>query len=118
MFDTIRKRDGRYVPFDAEKITKAIEEAGQATAEFGRDQAQKLMIRVLNLAEKIHGEKTLSVEEVQDIVEEVLLSSPFRTTAKRYIIYRDQHARLREVVDKMEVDLVDQYLKKMDWKIN
>jgi len=118
MFETIRKRDGRYVPFDAEKITKAIEEAGQATGEFGRDQAGKLMLRVLSMAEKIHGDKVLGVEEVQDIVEEVLLSSPFRTTAKRYIIYRDQHARLREIADKMEVDLVDQYLKKMDWKIN
>lgn len=118
MFEMIRKRDGRYVPFDAEKITTAIEEAGQATGEFGREQARKLMIRVLSMAEGIHGDKTMGVEDVQDIVEEVLLSSPFRTTAKRYIIYRDQHARIREIADKMEVDLVDQYLKRMDWKIN
>ncbi|MDO9586002.1 MAG: ribonucleoside triphosphate reductase, partial [Syntrophales bacterium] len=44
--------------------------------------------------------------------------SPYRRTAKSYIIYRDQHARLREITNKMEVDLVDQYLKKIDWKIN
>jgi len=51
-------------------------------------------------------------------VEEVLLSSPYRSTAKAYIIYREQHARLRDITNKMEVDLVDQYLKKSDWKIN
>ena len=44
--------------------------------------------------------------------------SPYRRTAKAYIIYRDQHARLRELANKMEIDMVDQYLKKPDWKIN
>lgn len=114
----IRKRDGRYVKFNAEKITTAIEKAGAVTGEFDEKTARKLTIRVLNLAEKVFGDKIMGVEDVQDIVEEVLLSSPYRTTAKRYIIYRDQHARLREMADKMEVDLVDQYLKKIDWKIN
>jgi len=114
----IRKRDGRYVKFNAEKITSAIEKAGAVTGEFGDKTARKLTIRVLSLAEKVFGDKIMGVEDVQDIVEEVLLSSPYRATAKRYIIYRDQHARLREMADKMEVDLVDQYLKKIDWKIN
>jgi len=73
---------------------------------------------VLNLAEKLYDSKIMEVEEIQDIVEEVLLSSVYRKTAKAYIIYRDQHARLREIANKMEVDLVDQYLKKIDWKIH
>jgi len=60
----------------------------------------------------------MTVEEVQDIVEEVLLDTLHRRTAKAYIIYRDQHARFREITNKMEVDLVDQYLKKIDWKIH
>jgi ribonucleoside-triphosphate reductase len=114
----IRKRDGRLVKFNAEKITDAIAKAGAATGEFGYDAARKLTIKVLNLAEKFFDNKIMSVEEVQDIVEEVLLSSSNRLTAKAYIIYRDQHARLRDIANKMEVDLVDQYLKKIDWKIN
>lgn len=118
MHSKIRKRDGRYVRFNAEKITSAIEKAGAVTGEFDVKTARKLTIRVLNLAEKVFGDKIMGVEDVQDIVEEVLLSSPYRNTAKRYIIYRDQHARLREMANKMEVDLVDQYLKKIDWKIN
>ncbi len=118
MHTKIRKRDGRYVKFNTDKITNAIEKAGVATGEFDEKKARSLTIRVLNLAEKVFGDKIMGVEDVQDIVEEVLLSSPYRKTAKAYIIYRDQHARLREIANKMEVDLVDQYLKKIDWKIN
>ena len=114
----IRKRDGRLVKFNAEKITNAIAKAGTATGEFDTKEARKLTIRVLNLMEKLFDSKVLTVEEIQDIVEEVLLQSPYRTTAKSYIIYREQHSRLRDIANKMEVDLVDQYLKKADWKIN
>jgi len=118
MYGKVKKRDGRLVQFDAEKITNAIEKAGDATGEFDDKVARRLTIRVLNLAEKLFDSKLMTVEEIQDIVEEVLLTSVYRKTAKAYIIYRDQHARLREIAQKMEVDLVDQYLKKLDWKIN
>ena len=104
--------------FNAEKITSAIAKAGAATGEFDAAVARKLTIKVLNLAENLFNDTILNVEEIQDIVEEILLGSPYRRTAKAYIIYRDQHARLREITNKMEVDLVDQYLKKKDWKIN
>ncbi|MBN1470770.1 MAG: ribonucleoside triphosphate reductase [Syntrophaceae bacterium] len=114
----IKKRDGRLVKFNAEKITNAIAKAGIATGEFDIKEARKLTIKVLNLAEKLFDSKILSVEEIQDVVEEVLLNSTFRKTAKAYIIYRDQHSRLRDIANRMEVDLVDQYLKKLDWKIN
>ena len=114
----IRKRDGRLVKFNAEKITNAIAKAGAATGEFDIKEARKLTIKVLNLAEKLFDSKVLTVEEIQDVVEEVLLQTPYRKTAKSYIIYRDQHSRLRDITNKMEVDLVDQYLKKLDWKIN
>lgn len=118
MHAKIKKRDGRLLKFNAEKITSAIAKAGAASGEFDHAVAKTLTIRVLNLAEKIFDNRITTVEEIQDIVEEVLLSSSYRKTAKAYIIYREQHARLREITNKMEVDLVDQYLKKMDWKIH
>ena len=114
----IRKRDGRVVRFDAEKITNAIAKAGSATQEFDVKEARKLTIKVLNLASQFFHGEIPDVEEIQDIVEEVLLQSPYRKTAKAYIIYRDQHSRLRDITNKMEVALVDQYLKKVDWKVN
>ena len=118
MFEKIKKRDGRIVKFDAEKITTAIAKAGAATGEFDRKIAQKLTLKVLNLAQQAITHKIPTVEEIQDVVEEVLLSSPYTKTAKAYIIYRDQHAKIREISDKAKVDLVDQYLEKIDWQVN
>ncbi|MCK4453020.1 ribonucleoside triphosphate reductase, partial [candidate division WOR-3 bacterium] len=93
MFEKIRKRNGMIVKFDADKITKAIAEAGTATSEFDKKIAQNLTLKVLSLAQQVITHKIPTVEQIQDIVEEVLLSSPYRKTAKAYIIYRDQHAR-------------------------
>jgi anaerobic ribonucleoside-triphosphate reductase len=57
------------------------------------------------------------VEEVQDIVERVLLDSPYYKTAKAYIIYREQHAQIRRIATEAQVDLVEHYIRKLDWKI-
>jgi ribonucleoside-triphosphate reductase len=118
MFTEIEKRDGNKAAFKAEKITSAIAKAGKATGEFDEKVAKRLTIKVLNLSQQVIGDKVPTVEEVQDIVEEILLSSTYRKTAKAYIIYREQHARIREITDKASVDLVDQYLKKTDWRVN
>ena len=118
MFKRIRKRDNRIVKFDAQKITDAIAKAGKATGEFDEKIARMMTLKVLSLAEQLIPRKTPTVEEIQDIVEEVLLSSPYRKTAKAYIIYREQHARIRDIIGKSNVDLVDQYLQKLDWQVN
>jgi len=118
MFKKIRKRDNRIVKFDAQKITDAIAKAGKATGEFDEKIARLMTLKVLSFAEQVIPRKTPTVEEIQDIVEEVLLSSPYRKTAKAYIIYREQHARIRDIVGKSNVDLVDQYLQKLDWQVN
>jgi anaerobic ribonucleoside-triphosphate reductase len=116
-FTDIRKRDGRVVPFDLGKITAAIARAGRATGEFGDLTASRLALRVLTLAQAALPPQTPTVEQIQDIVEEALLTSPFRKTAKAYIIYRDQHARMREMVQQADLDLVDRYLERLDWNV-
>ena len=113
----IRKRDGRAEIFDGKKITGAIQKAGEATSEFGAEEARKLGLKVMSLIYSLQDTLDLTVESVQDIVEEVLLASPYRRTAKAYIIYRDQHARIREMVRKADVDLIDSYLAKSDWRV-
>jgi anaerobic ribonucleoside-triphosphate reductase len=118
MVTVIEKRDGMTVPFEASKITNAIAKAGKATGEFDEKVAKRLTIRVLDLAQQVIADKTPAVEEIQDIVEEILLSSTYRKTAKAYILYREQHARIREISNKATVDLVDQYLNKTDWRVN
>ena len=118
MFEKIRKRNGMIVKLDANKITKAIAEAGIATSEFDKKIAQILTLKVLSLAQQVITHKIPTVEQIQDIVEEILLSSPYRKTAKAYIIYRDQHARIREITAKANVNIVDQYLGQIDWQVN
>lgn len=113
----IKKRDGRVVPFDSQKITCAIAKAGQATQEFGERDARKLTLKVLTLAHELRLGTLPEVEEIQDIVERVLLDSPYYKTAKAYILYREQHAQIRAITTKAHVDLVDHYISKLDWKI-
>ncbi len=117
VFDKIKKRDGRVVEFDGAKITAAIAKAGEATAEFGEREARKLTLRALTLAHELRLGPVPEVEEIQDIVERVLLDTPYYKTAKAYIIYREQHAQIRNIASRASVDLVEQYILKLDWKI-
>ena len=118
MFSKIKKRNGNLDDFNSEKITDAILKAGKATDEFtDRNIAQKLCLKVLSIAENSVKQEIPTVEQIQDIVEEVLLSSIYKKTAKAYIIYREQHRKLREMIASAKVDLIDRYLEKKDWKV-
>ena len=117
VFEKIKKRDGRVVEFDSTKITAAISKAGKATGEFGERDARKMTLRVLTLAHELRLGPIPEVEEIQDIVERVLLDSPFYKTAKAYILYREQHAQIRKIATKASIDLVEHYIQKLDWKI-
>ena len=117
MYNRIMKRDGRIADFDAAKITEALFKAGQSSGEFGMDAARQMTMRVLALHQSMGREQVPTVEEIQDVVEEVLLASPYKKSAKAYILYRDQHARVRELVNKADVELIDRYLNRQDWKV-
>ena len=118
MYKSIKKRDGRTVKFDRKKIEKAIEKAGLETGEFDAAQAVELTDKVLGVLETRNQKRLPSVEDIQDIVEDVLIDSKFKKTAKAYIIYRDQHKKLREITSNAHVDLIDKYLGNLDWKVN
>lgn len=117
MFEMIKKRDGRNVAFDSSKITAAIYKAGKATGEFGERDAKKLTLKVLTLARELRIGTNPEVEDIQDIVERVLLDSTFYKTARAYIIYREQHAQIRNITTKANVDLVEHYISQQDWKV-
>ena len=118
MYKSIKKRDGRTAKFDRKKIEKAIEKAGLETGEFDAAQAVELTDKVLGVLETRNQKRLPSVEDIQDIVEDALIDSKFKKTAKAYIIYRDQHKKLREITSNVHVDLIDKYLKNLDWKVN
>ena len=118
MYKSIKKRDGRTAKFDRKKIEKAIERAGLETGEFDAAQAVELTDKVLGVLETRNQKRLPSVEDIQDIVEDALIDSKFKKTAKAYIIYRDQHKKLREITSNAHVDLIDKYLENLDWKVN
>jgi len=113
----IRKRDGRLVAFSAARITRALTRAGEATGEYDSAMAHRLTVRVVNLLLGTIADPIPTVEQVQDMVEEVLLDSPFRKTARALIVYRDQHKRLREITARQDVALIEGYLKQLDWQV-
>jgi anaerobic ribonucleoside-triphosphate reductase len=118
VIEKIKKRNGSVVEFNSSKITTAIANAGHATGEFDEREARKLTLRALTLAHEMRLGPVPEVEEFQDIVERVLLDSVFYKTAKAYIIYREQHAQIRQMATRANVDLVDHYIQKLDWKVN
>jgi len=117
MHSQIKKRNNEVVPFDKEKIIFAITKAGEVTGEFDREEAIKLTKKVIIHAEEITKDKIFQVEEIQDIVEDTLLQSKFKKTAKAYILYREQHTQLRDITHTFNNDFVEQYLHKTDWKV-
>ena len=117
-FKSIVKRDGRVVEFEFEKIVNAIAMAGSATGEFEKEVAETIAAAAVRAVYAATDKGTTSVEEMQDAVEEILLSSQYRKTAKAYILYREQHANIRNIVNTSNVDLIGQYLDKIDWQVN
>ena len=101
MFKSIKKRDGKVVAFNEEKIADAIAKAGAATGEFGTDRAKNIAEKVVRVAEDKIKSRIPTVEQIQDIVEEVLMESAFKTTAKSYIEYRAERNRVRNAKTKL-----------------
>ncbi len=118
----IQKRDGTRVAFDKGKIRLAIAKASRAAGRGDADGiASEITGAVLSFLEIFYGEKGHpTVEQVQDLIEKVLIEKGYAEIAKAYILYREQHAKLREA-EKLLANatrMVDSYLQKMDWKVN
>ncbi|MEG2119942.1 MAG: anaerobic ribonucleoside-triphosphate reductase, partial [Pseudoflavonifractor sp.] len=93
----IKKRDGRLVAFDEEKIVHAITKAFDATYKPGYDDtAKRLADEVMSILE-VEGIPQPEVEHVQDLVERVLMDDGYIQTAKAYILYRSDRSRSREM---------------------
>lgn len=116
----VLKRDGRRLPFDATKIRSAIARAGQASGEFDADEAALLSAQVTKvLIHRFHGQPP-AIEQIQDVVEQTLIAANHLKTARAYIVYREQHAKLRQD-RKTLVDVessINEYLNRQDWRVN
>jgi ribonucleoside-triphosphate reductase (formate) len=117
---SILKRSGAPAPFDASKIRTAIERAGKATGAFDAEEAQLLAIQALKVIAHRFGDRTPHIEQIQDVVEQVLISANHFTTARAYIVYREQRSRLRSdqrtIID--VASSINEYLDRADWRVN
>lgn len=116
----IIKRSGRKVPFNESKVARAIEKALHATGAYKASIPDKITKRVIEEleAERAKDENYIpSVEAVQDFIEKELMEGGFHETAKAYILYREQHAQIRRMIQTESIDLVDQYLSRADWQV-
>ena len=118
--ESITKRDGTLAPFDENKIYNAILKAGTSTGEFDESDAWLLTAQVMKVINHKFTESLPSIEQIQDIVEQVLISANYFATAKAYILYRDKRNRMRSD-HKVMVDVessINEYLEKLDWRVN
>ncbi len=93
----VRKRDGSLVPFQPEKIERAIYKALLATRTGDEALASDLAGRVVATLQQRTGRRTPTVEEIQDIVEETLMSRGYASVARAYMLYRQQRAEVRRL---------------------
>lgn len=119
MITSIIKRDGSIEPFNPEKIVIAISKAGSATGEFDT-QVSKELVRSMVLP-RINAKKgrAVSVEDVQDIVENVLFDTAFEKSYKAYTLYREDRRKSRET-KKALIDVeksMNEYLRQDDWRV-
>lgn len=114
----VRKRDDTRMPFDVGRIKTAIFKAGRASGEFDNSEAVLLVAQVLKVLTHAHDDEP-SIERIQNVIEQVLISANHLKTARAYIVYREQHARLRQdhrtLVDVTQA--VNEYLEREDWRV-
>jgi ribonucleoside-triphosphate reductase (formate) len=115
----VRKRNGEIVDFDQKKIASVVYKALFAVGRDDEDLANRLSEQVIQiLNSKFHPRSIPAIEEIQDLVEEVLIKENLVKAAKAYIIYREQHARLRELKQLLDSnDIIEGYLKQIDWRV-
>ncbi len=116
----VEKRDGTITDFELAKISEAIKKAFEAEEkQYGKDMLDMISLRVTaDFQKKIQGDK-VTVEDIQDSVENVLIQCGYSDVAKAYILYRKQREKVRNmkstILDYKEI--VDSYVKVEDWRV-
>ncbi len=116
----VLKRDGKLVDFELSKISDAIKNAFEAqNKQYNQNIIDFLALKVTaNFEEKISEDK-ITVEDIQDSVEAVLVQAGYADVAKAYILYRKLHEKMRNmkstILDYKEI--VDSYVKVTDWRV-
>ncbi|MBW2993507.1 ribonucleoside triphosphate reductase, partial [Candidatus Woesearchaeota archaeon] len=115
-----KKRDGKLVEFDQKKITNAIFKAAESVGGKDKTTAQQLSDKIVDVINsKFSIKKIPTVEEIQDVVENVLIEQGHAKTAKAYILYRQKHKEIRATKSTFidVTNTINSYLDKLDWRV-
>lgn len=104
MVNKVRKRDGRIVDFDFNKIIEAVKKAFESQ---GENYHEELAKTIYGNFELFDDEKIISIETIQDEVENILMDCGYNKVAKAYILYRERHNESRFI--KERIDYMDRY---------
>lgn len=102
----VKKRDGRYAFFDFNKIVAATAKAFEEVDGKITDESRRVIYSVADYIEK-HSRPSITVEEIQDLVEKKLMASSRKDVAKAYIIYRNDRTRIREQNSRLNKQISD-----------
>ena len=116
----VKKRNGKVVDFEIEKITEAMKKAFDASdTKYDDNVVDFLGLKVTSDFQNKIKDDVVTVEDIQDSVESVLMNAGYADVAKAYILYRKLHEKMRNVkstaLDYKKV--VDSYLKVSDWRV-
>lgn len=106
----VRKRNGTLVLFDIKKIVQVVSRAMRAAEEFTESAPESVAVAVVEELAAHHANNfsAPSVEDVQNVVEKQLMLKKFPATAKAYILYREQHAKIRERMQMIDPEVAKQ----------
>jgi ribonucleoside-triphosphate reductase len=93
----ILKRDGREAPFNIEKISNAIYKAGMAAGSMDWEEAMEVSEKAVGRLERAFKGRIPAVEEIQDTVEQVMIECGLASAAKKFILYRAERTKIREM---------------------
>ncbi len=114
--DSVKKRSGEIVPFDAKKIFDAIKAAVAVTCEISDADIAKITQDVLTRLDKKYAGQIPDIENIQDTVVQTLMDAHAYKTAESYIIYRQKRAETRNaLVD--AVSVIGDYVSEADWRV-
>ena len=116
----VKKRDGKIVEFNLVKISEAIRKAFEAQEKnYNQDIIDMLALKVTAAFEPKISDELISVEDIQDSVESVLIQAGYDDVAKGYILYRKQREKIRNLNSTLldYKEIVDSYVKVTDWRV-
>lgn len=99
------------------QIFQVIAEAGRTTGEYDQKIAWNLSREVISQLWDMSDNNSENIEQVENLIEQTLLASPYKNTAKTFILARDRKNRAEDDAIRSEIDRVNQYISRLDWEV-